>query len=166
MPLTGLALNELNRRELQEIAKVHGIKANAKSEDIIHELTAVLEEEWEDDDEFDDPCDDPAMQAAFSLLRVQFPEFPDGCDDNIPYYSASWLWLCLEEHDGDVEKVSAMLREKLSAVDKLKLEFPTVHRGYLFQFLEEDQGDASAVSAMLREKLGNPRFAQIVANDE
>lgn len=167
MPLNTLDLTALNRKELQAVAKEHGIKANAKSEDIIDALAAAMNEESEEDDEEITMSED--MQAAFYKLQLEFPEFPAAYNEDTAYYSQCYLWECLEgvfleECGGDVAKISATLRERLAAVDKLQLEFPAVYRGYLFEFLEEDGGDASKVAAMLREKMGNPRFAKIVAN--
>jgi hypothetical protein len=113
------------------------------------------EEEEEEEDNNDSP-----MKAAYYQLQQENPDFPF-VHDMCAFYAQEWL----EEYN-DVAKVSAMLREKQAAIDKLQLEFLNVSRKYLFEFLVDMGGSADEVAAMLREKLANPRFSQIVAATE
>jgi hypothetical protein len=158
------AQREIRRADVEEqqnkCTQPHVAPALVREEQHVKASNMFAANTEEEEEEEEDNNDSP-MKAAYYQPQQENPDFPF-LHDMCAFYAQEWL----EECNYDVAKVSAMLREKQAAIDKLQLEFLNVSRKYLFEFLVDMGGSADEVAAMLREKLANPRFSQIVAATE
>ena len=108
MPLGSLDLTALNRRELQAVAKEHGIKANAKSEQLIDALTKKRQKvEHKAAINIETSAAVPHTENAIDIMHREFP-----------YIDRIKLQTMLEVHEGDADECTAMLQTMLVGVPK------------------------------------------------
>lgn len=174
--LNGLDLNALNRRELQAVAKEHGVKANARSEELIEALSQKRQRgqelgaakmvgfqggEWVG-------CVPAAsltqasMQNAIDKLQHEFPnverdflqEMLEGCGGNVAEVS-ELMHETLDETEGHDEEAIVDLSDKAAmkaAIDKLLLTFVCQNRANVQEMLECCDGDLTECFKALQEE--------------